>query len=346
MEFVDKYRPRRLKDLLGQPAAVSRVQGMINNQRIPRQILISGPSGVGKTSLGYILAYLFNGVKYGRPLADLQEFNIGTDRGIDRIREIIAAANYAPRRKYRIMLLDEIHQATGAAASALLKPIEDAPERTIWLLVTSEPQALLPAIVRRCYLLPLVQPQPADILPLLRRVAGRERLQLPRKNKLLRDIATAANGQPALALQLLQGAADSGGADYAAMLAGAFAAVPDLAPSNLAIKILVFIYRRRPQLVLANLTPTPAAIPLLNALLTMNGWLLQNKIDRAPWRSPLTDKLAQHTEQISLARVLRVQNSLLDVRAEVQRFILPEQHLLPARLAYIAQNRGKTANVV
>ncbi|HWY36697.1 MAG TPA: AAA family ATPase [Nitrosopumilaceae archaeon] len=343
-DFVDKYRPKRLKDLIGQQAAISKINGMIQNQRISRKILITGPTGVGKTSLMYILAYLFNGVKYGKPLPDMAEYNIGDQRGIDAIREISTTANYAPHGKYRVIILDEIHRVGSQAAPAILKPLEDTKShpQTIWLLATSEPQMLLPTLIRRCYLLPLQHPTPQQVLPLLQKICQREAIEFPRHNKLLREIAVSGQGQPAICISLLQGAADANtsGANYQEILQAAFTATPALLVNQLAVKCLVGIYRRQPKLLLTALQQSGGdAIALANALLTMNAWLINRQLGKPDWQSLLTAKLTKYAGDVRLTGLIAVHNDLVNLRGEVQRFIFPETHLLLARLTSLAITR-------
>jgi DNA polymerase III gamma/tau subunit len=344
MEFIDKYQPKQLADLIGQDAVIRSINNMIKNKRIPRQILITGETGVGKTATARLLAYLFNDIKFGRPLPDLLEKDIGDERGIDAIREIAASANFAPHRKYRVIILDEIHRLTSQAAPALLKPLQDTSPQTIWILVTNQPHLLLPTIIRRCYPLPLKHPSPAELLPLLQKICRREQLELPRQNKLLQTLADTVNGQPALGIYLLQAVADAATPDvsYKEILRAALAASPAFTNANLAVKCLVYLYHGKPQQVLLTLKSGGEPIPFVNALLQMNQWLLDQQIARSTWQSPLTAKLAKYTAQIKLPELIVMHNHLVDLRGEIQRFIFPEAQLLMARLANLALTQGKS----
>jgi DNA polymerase III gamma/tau subunit len=334
MDFVEKYKPRSLTQLIGQTAAINKINGMLGNKRIPHTILITGPKGCGKTCLAYILACLFNDIKYRRQPPDLADFNIGDLRGIDAVREIVAAANYMPQNKYRIILLDEIHRLTTAAAPALLKPIEEGGSQTIWLLVTNNPQNLLPEIIRRCYIINLRQPTAKEVLPLLQKICRKEQIKFPQHNNILRQIAAASQGQPATALHILQGAADANFNKVKSrdIIMTAIQAVPSLANDQLAVKCLVYIYNCKPTRLLENLILMDDTVAFCNALLNMNLWLINYKIGQIKWQSPLTQRLRQYTKQINLPTCIVVHNALITLRGEVQRFIYPEIHLLTARL--------------
>jgi DNA polymerase III gamma/tau subunit len=334
MDFVEKYKPHSLAQLIGQTPVINKINGMLGNKRIPHTILITGPKGCGKTCLAYILACLFNDIKYQRQPPDLSDFNIGDLRGIDAIREIVTAANYMPQHKYRIILLDEIHRLTQAAAPALLKPIEETNPQTIWLLVTNNPQSLLPEIIRRCYVINLRQPTVNEVLPLLQKICRRERIKFPRHKHILQQIAATSQGQPATALHILQGAADANFNKVKArdIIMAAIQAVPSLANDQLAVKCLVYIYNRKPERLLQNLLVMEDTIAFCNALLNMNLWLINYKIGQLKWQSPLTQRLQQYTRQINLPTCITVHAALVTLRGEVQRFIYPEIHLLTARL--------------
>lgn len=337
-DYVDKYCPQQLDQIIGQPVVVRQVQNMIRRKQIPHTILVTGPFGVGKTSIAKIMACMFNGLEYRNEFADLAEFNIGNLRGIDAVREIAAAAQYAPRGNYRIIILDELHRLTPAAAPALLESIERGPEQTIWLLVTAHPEQLLPEIIRRCYPLKLRQPTPQEIRPLLRNVAKRERLKFPDSKIIIRKIADMAQGQPATALHMLQAAGDASAPQATAdeILSAALQASPTYATETLAVRCLVFIYRHKISKLITALPRELEAVPLGNALLNLNGWLLNELSGRRFWRSPITDNLRRYTQNVQLRQIIFVQNGLLSLRTEIQRFILPEHHLITARLAQLA----------
>lgn len=339
-DFVQKYRPRKLSQLIGQQLAVDKINGMLRNKRIPHTILITGSYGIGKTSLAYILACLFNEIKYQRNPPDFADFNIGDLRGIDAIREIVELANFMPQNKYRIILLDELHRLTSSAAPALLKSIEEGPPATIWLLATNNPQNLLPEIVRRCYVINLRQPIPEEVLPLLQKICRKETIKFRQHNFVLKQIAVAGRGEPATCLHLLQGAADINSDKMSAndLIMAALQTVPTLANDQVAVKCLIYIYHHKPKQLLQALNNTSEIIPFCNALLNMNLWLINHKIGQAKWQSPLTQKLWQYTERIKLSDSVLLHNSLVTLRGEIQRFVFPENHLLPARLATLAIN--------
>ena len=202
-----KYRPRSLAGVVGQTTAVSQIKGFIKTGQVPKTILISGPTGSGKTTLAMIIAKEINGNVDVDSNPDLYEVNVGDEGGVANIRELIQASKFLPVNKFRVMLLDEAHMLTKASASALLKPLE-TPGKTIWILATDQPQRLLPTLVGRSYHIKLNTPSPESITPLLKYICNKNNVHKAVADQVPK-IAKISNGQPRLAIQILQAAASA-----------------------------------------------------------------------------------------------------------------------------------------
>jgi DNA polymerase-3 subunit gamma/tau len=344
MELTRKYRPRRLKDIVGQSAAINHVEGMFARKQFPHCILITGMSGVGKTTLGRILAYMFNRVKYGRPLPDLMEETIGSERGIDNMRDIIASANFAPQRRYRVILLDEVHLLTKQAASALLGPIEDSPTKTIWILITnqSDSLSLLSTVIRRAYKIHLVQPKESDVRQLITRVARKEKIEFPRHNRVIRRIANMSAGSPADALFMLQSAMDAqAGSNYKDIIHKAASVLDSRAVDRLSAKLLIAIYTGKLEYALRLVTQITEYIPTINMILNFNSWMINQHTGHRGWWHPLTKQFQSYiTTQPTLAVNLHIHAGLVNLRSEILRFSSVETHLLLARISHMIIHRN------
>jgi DNA polymerase III subunit gamma/tau len=135
-ELYKKYRPTELGQLFGQKTVVDQVQSWISRGSVPHALLLSGPSGVGKTTLSRILQ---RELKCGA--IDFKELDAATDSGgIDDIREIKAKQTRSPiGGDCIIWLIDECHALSAAAWKGLLKVTEDTRERVYFIFCTTDP---------------------------------------------------------------------------------------------------------------------------------------------------------------------------------------------------------------
>lgn len=146
-ELYRKYRPTRFKDVVGQDPVVKALTNYVKEKNVPHAILYTGQTGGGKTTFARILK-----LKLDVDDADFFEHNCADYRGIDLVRDLRAAMNkYATKEDgFRMYLLDECHQLTKEAQSALLKLLEDPKDHCYFQLCTTNPEGLLPTIKNRC----------------------------------------------------------------------------------------------------------------------------------------------------------------------------------------------------
>jgi DNA polymerase III subunit gamma/tau len=164
-----KYRPQTFADLVGQEAIATTLTSAIRLKRIAPAYLFTGPRGTGKTSSARILAKSLNCIKGSDPTAepcgdcevcqsitrgnalDVIEIDAASNTGVDNIRDLIERAQFAPVQcRYKIYCLDEVHMLSTAAFNALLKTLEEPPDRVVFILATTDPQRVLPTIISRC----------------------------------------------------------------------------------------------------------------------------------------------------------------------------------------------------
>jgi DNA polymerase-3 subunit gamma/tau len=82
---------------------------------------------------------------------DVIEIDAASNTGVDNIRELIDRAQFAPVQcRYKVYCLDEVHMLSTAAFNALLKTLEEPPDRVVFVLATTDPQRVLPTIISRC----------------------------------------------------------------------------------------------------------------------------------------------------------------------------------------------------
>jgi len=164
-----KYRPQTFAELVGQEAIAQTLSNALQQQRIAPAYLFTGARGTGKTSSARILAKSLNCLAADQPTAkpcgvcevcraittgsalDVIEIDAASNTGVDNIRELIERAQFAPVQcRYKVYAIDECHMLSTAAFNALLKTLEEPPDRVVFVLATTDPQRVLPTIISRC----------------------------------------------------------------------------------------------------------------------------------------------------------------------------------------------------
>ena len=214
------YRPDKFKDVVGQIGPVNTLRGSIRDNSIQTAYLLIGKSGSGKTTLARIFANALicrnrgeelepcgecescKTFKKNPSLVDVIEIDAGSNGGIDNIRDLKESLKYAPKEAYRVVIIDEAHRLSKDGASALLKPIEEPPERTIFMLATTEPEKIMNTISNRCMKLIFNKLSPEIILKRLEQIADENNIRC--EEGVLLSIAMGCDGGLREAISILQ----------------------------------------------------------------------------------------------------------------------------------------------
>jgi DNA polymerase III subunit gamma/tau len=214
-----KWRPQTFADLVGQEHVTNTLANAIKNDRVAHAYIFSGARGVGKTTAARILAKAMNCVHgptaepcgecdackeiaAGNSL-DVIEIDAASNRGIDQIRELREMVRYAPASsRSKVVILDEAHMLTGEASNALLKTLEEPPDRVVFVMATTEPEELVDTIRSRSQHFHFRALTFNEISDRLRHIAGKENLTID--DGALAVIARMAEGSMRDALSLLE----------------------------------------------------------------------------------------------------------------------------------------------
>jgi len=205
-----KWRPQRFDDVVGQQAVTRTLRNAIASGRIAQAFVFAGSRGCGKTTTARILARALScdkgptaepcgacdacvEIAQGRDI-DVLEIDAASHTGIDNIREVvIAGLSIAPvRNRYKIFIIDEVHQLSTPSFNALLKSIEEPPAHVVFMMATTELHKIPDTILSRSQVFEFRTIPTKAITQQLRRIADAEQLQVA--DAALALIARSAEG--------------------------------------------------------------------------------------------------------------------------------------------------------
>jgi DNA polymerase-3 subunit gamma/tau len=204
-----KWRPQTFADVVGQDHVVRTLKNAISRNRIAHAYLFVGPRGTGKTSTARIFAKALNCT--GGPKADFDvndpicvsiadgscldviEIDGASNNSVDNIRDLRDQVQYGPSvGKFKVYIIDEVHQLSASAFNALLKTLEEPPAHVKFIFATTDVQKVLPTILSRCQRFDLKPIPPALIVQRLQKIAAADKIKA--SEAALASIARMADG--------------------------------------------------------------------------------------------------------------------------------------------------------
>ena len=175
-----KYRSKKLSEIVGQEHVTTTLTNALKQGKISHAYLLSGPRGVGKTSIARILAHEINQLPYtDEAHLDIIEIDAASNRRIDEIRDLRERVNTAPASaKYKVYIIDEVHMLTKEAFNALLKTLEEPPEHVVFILATTEAHKLPETIISRTQRYSLRPVPEEQVVAHLKEIAKGEKLKI------------------------------------------------------------------------------------------------------------------------------------------------------------------------
>ncbi|MBN2067871.1 MAG: replication factor C small subunit [Candidatus Diapherotrites archaeon] len=207
LPWVEKYRPERLKDVVGQPEIVQRLQSYVEKHNSPN-LLFSGSAGIGKTSAAVALAKELFGGQFER---NFLELNASDERGIDVVRNTIKdfARTLAFSGDFKIIFLDESDALTGDAQQALRRTMEKYTKTCRFILSCNYSSRIIEPIQSRCVVFRFRPLAAKEMQQRLEEIAKKENVELG--EKALDAIFYVSMGDMRKAINVLQASASLGG---------------------------------------------------------------------------------------------------------------------------------------
>ncbi len=214
-----RFRPRRFGDLIGQDVVIRTLKNALRKGQLAHAYLLCGIRGVGKTTIARLLAMAVNceHPAEGEPCGEcpacvsilegsnleVQEMDAASHTGVDDIREILDSVRYPPTTLDRkVYIIDEAHMLSKSAFNALLKTLEEPPDRVLFILATTEVEKLPVTVRSRCQRFDLRRLGVEEIRHYLARILDRE--QTAYEAGAVHRIALAADGSVRDALSLAE----------------------------------------------------------------------------------------------------------------------------------------------
>ena len=213
-----KWRPQTFDAVVGQDAITRTLRNALASGRIAHAYLFAGPRGIGKTTTARLLARALLCTARTGPepcgkcsvcveglagtLVDVIEIDGASNRGIEEIRTLRENVKYTPARgKYKVYIIDEVHQLTEAAFNALLKTLEEPPAHIVFVLATTDPRDIPPTVLSRVQRFDFRPIAPDALRASLEHILNEEKI--PFEPAALPVIVRAAEGSLRDALSLL-----------------------------------------------------------------------------------------------------------------------------------------------
>ena len=207
--WVEKYRPKKISELVNQKEIVNSIKSLLKNQVEMPHLLFSGSAGVGKTTTALCVSKEILGEHWRDYTLEL---NASDERGINMVRERVKKfsrfAGLDTKIPFKIIILDEADEMTSDAQTALRRIVEDTSKICRFILIANNLSKIINPIQSRCVVFKFTRISDNDIVSQLKFIAKKENAKFDEKG--LSAICNYTGGDLRHAINILQATASSG----------------------------------------------------------------------------------------------------------------------------------------
>ncbi|MDQ6837827.1 MAG: DNA polymerase III subunit gamma/tau [Actinomycetota bacterium] len=345
-----RYRPQRFSDVLGQEHVTRALGNAVRDGKVAHAYLFSGPRGTGKTSTARILAMALNcaspvdgepdgtcascvSIRTGSSM-DVHELDAASNRKLDEMRDLLSRVALGTSGRQKVYIVDEVHQLTPDAASALLKTLEEPPGHVVFVLATTDPQRVLPTIKSRTQHYEFRLLGSDTLAGLLADVNERAALGLP--SEALDLVVRRGHGSARDALSVLDQVAAAGAVeDEASVVSDIIDGIAERDAGRVLVAVAEALNRGR--------EPRRLAVDLVEHL--RNGFLATQARSLVLLADEATNQVEAQARQLGLATIVRAMEQIgkaaVDMRDSVDQRVTLEVALV--RLASPAADPSPAA---
>jgi DNA polymerase III gamma/tau subunit len=363
MSFHLQYRPANLSKVIGHEAAVTRLQGIISSGKSPNALAFFGPSGSGKTTLARAFAADINGVKGSGELRDYVEKNAAAEKTMEDVKSWLQIARFKPQFKRRVICIDEAQGliSNPQAANAFLKPLEEPPANTIWIICSMEPAKFQAsetgrAILKRCNQFVLEEHSTKDLYKQGLRIAKAEEMKyvMGDDNAVIKDVAKSVQDMRSMSnvmeslQQYYEGIEGKKPKQLTVEHIQQVLRSTESSDDELAYKTMLAIYQQQFKVVMRCLLDVQDGFHFVTKLQWMNNAVMNNAVldgarHRKNWSNNWGKLLIKDASKlkITLGVLAAVNATIVEARAQAATFQMSPEEMLSAKLYRLIKDLQK-----
>ncbi len=338
-----KYRPQTFDEVVGQEHVTQTLTNAFKKDKVSQAYLFTGPRGVGKTTTARLVAKALNcmdspgnpcnkcsncvEITDGRNM-DVLEIDGASNRGIDEIRGLREAIQYAPiNSKFKVFIIDEVHMLTTQAFNALLRTLEEPPAHGKFILATTDIYKVPATIISRCQRFDFNSITVHTISKQIKYVLEKEKIEIDKDS--LRIIAQKADGSMRDALSILDQVIAYTGENISL---NAVNKVLGLIPVEIYFDIVNAILTKNGKVMIDIFAEIKSkGMPLQEFVTGLNRHVrnmmiatIENGLDSLELNDDLKNKYIESAKSINIRDMLRISKVITEIEPQIKRAVQPQ----------------------